>query len=453
MDLSIIEEDEVTRLVEVRVPAEAVDAEVDRVLRGLSGRVRIKGFRPGKVPMREVRRRYGASARADGVRALVERSLVQALKDERVGGTVHVRQPEVREGLQSGPVVFRFVAERYPEVTPTGYLQLELKVPRTEVTTEDVDAAVEALRAEQERLVPVEDREVVEAGDVVVASYRAEGEGDVEQIFSDDQEIRLDDENLPEGLAAGVVGATRGEAKQVVIRLPDTFAIESLKGEEVTLQLTVSEIKRRELPELDDAFAREVGKGETLLELRTKLREELEEQRSGSQEAEKRKALSRKLRERNPVPLPDGYVRAQAMEEARRSLGGQLKPEDLRRPELMQFIQAFAQQIESDVRGSIHEALIMREIGKAEKLDVDQLDLDAWFDRVASERGVPVPRLRAQFSSEDAREGLRARLLFEKVQTLLLESATVIEVDPAELEEELAAEDGAPSTDDGSAED
>ncbi|TVQ95748.1 MAG: trigger factor [Deltaproteobacteria bacterium] len=439
MEFNIVSEDEVSREVEVTVPEDAVNAEAERVLLQLSKRVKIKGFRPGKVPMREVRRRHGASARADAVQRVVERTLVEILGDDALEGTIHVQQPTVTEGARGGAVRFRFVAERYPEVSPTGYLQLELEVPPAEVADAEIDTEVERMRGELERLVPVEDRDVVEDGDIVVASYKAVGEGEVEQIFADDQEIRVDSDDLPTGLREGLLGATRGEAKRVTITLPTEFSVETLAGQDVELDLTVSEIKRRELPELDDAFAREVGEGETLLELRQKVRARLQEAREEQRTSAARTALGEKLREANPVTLPDGFVRAQAAEEARRSLGG-IPEEKLRSPEFAQFIRSFAEQMEGRVRESMHEALLLREIAKAESIRVDDADIDAWVTRVAAKNSVPEARVRASLATDDAKEGLRGRLLFEKVQDHLIAQGKLVDASPepdaAEAEED-----------------
>lgn len=450
MEVTVNEQSPVEKTVEITIPAEEVDREVARRLRQIGQRAKVPGFRKGKVPMRQLERLHGRAARGEAVQGLVQQALYRALDREELVGTVHVSPPNVTSGFSSGaPLAFQFTAERFPEFEPTGYEGIEAERLSVEVGDEEIDAQLERMREQAVQIVPVEDREIVEEGDVVVISYRARGEGAVEQIFADDQEIWLGDEQLPEGLAAGIVGATRDADTEVKIQLPEGFSIEELSGEEVTLDLQVSAIKKRELPELDDAFAAEVSDDETLEALRARIREDLQSSRGRQAEQQSWQRLRKALLEANPVTMPPLYVREQARQEARGRLG-ELEKQGLKIADLGINPDDFAQRLEGEVRDSIHEALLLRRVAEKEGVEVTDADIDAWFAKMAGETGMPLARIKAQFAGERARQELEGRLVMEKTRDLIWEKASVTEVD--ELTPEPGDAEGVEPGDEAAAE-
>ena len=442
MEVKVTEQSPVEKNVEVGVAAALLAKDVDKRLKQMAGRAKIKGFRPGKAPMKMIRQRYGKGARLDALDALVRKSLLEALKRDDLKGTIHVTEPSVESGTKPGEdVKFTFTAETLPEIEPKGYMGLAVDKVKPVVDDADIDAQLSQLQENHTAIVPVEDRDVVEAGDVVVMSYKALGEGEVEKIFATDQEVDLGDEGLLDGLAAGVAGAKKGEPKIADVTLPEEFALETLAGQTIQIEVNVSEIKHQEVPAIDDALAAESGEADTLDELKTKIRERLTESKTRETEAAAKRRMLDAVVEANPVDLPANYVQSQALGEARRQaqrlaqMG--VNPEDLGFD-----LAAVAENVKDDVAKSIRESLLLRAVATREELKVADGDIDAHLAKVAKEQKQPLARLKARYAKGDAREQLRTQLLFERVVDFIWSKATITEVD-ALPEDEAAGEKAA----------
>lgn len=440
MDVVVEELSPVSKRVSVTLDSEAIARDTDKRLAKVGKRVKIHGFRPGKAPAKLLKKQYGQSVRLDAIDAAVREGLNASLERDDLQGTIHVSRPDLKSGLQDGEaVVFEFIAERLPQCETTGYEGVEVQMLDVQVSDEDVAAELERMREQHVAIVPVEDRDTVQADDVVIVSYQGVGEGEASEIHADGQQIDLSDEALLTGFAAGLSGAKIGEQARVEVELPEDFSLESIAGTKVTLEVTVSEIKRREVPELDDDFAAEVGDSETLDALRADIRKRLEDNRTRNAEVGARRRMIEKIVAANPVELPPLYVEARALEEARNRLR-QLAAQGLDLSILGDDISGFAQSMKEDVAGAIHESIVMRGIAVAQKVEVSDADIETWMKEQADRSGQPLARLKAQFSVPEARDGLRSRLTYDKVVELVWSMAKVEKV--AELDNPAHGEPG-----------
>lgn len=435
MDVTVEETNAIAKLVTVTVPAETIEKAVNKKLAKMGKNAKIQGFRPGKAPMKLLRRKYGNAARMDAIEDVVRKSMGDALERDELDGTVHASRPELETGLAGGEsVTFKFTAERFPEFAPDGYEEVE--VLQEKVTLEDgfVDSKLEEMREEGATIVPVEDRDTVEAGDIVIATYQGVGEGEVAEIHAEEQEIDLGDDGLLEGLSDGLVGKKVSDETDVEVQLPENFPLEAIAGSKITLRITVNELKVREVPELDDDFARDISDFESLAELRADIearaREEAEERSVG---AARRRAIEAVVKV-NPVELPPLFIQARAYEEATDRMR-QLAQQGLDLSMLGQDIGAFADTMKDRVRDGLHESLVVREIAKKEDISASDEDVNAFLQEQADATGQPLARLRAQVAAPDALENLKSRLVYDKVLAFVFENAKVELVDEIPEEE------------------
>jgi trigger factor len=428
MDVRVNRTNEVSQDVEVEIPQEDVEREVTKKLKQLSSRVREPGFRKGKVPLKIVRRKYGQSARADVIRDLVNDYAMKALEDDKLEKTVHMSRPELKDGVKSGPVTFAFTAENMPDVTPSGYIGLTVEREKVEVTDEDVENELKELQEEFTQLVPVEDRDTVEDGDVVTVDYQAKGKGPVEDIHQEGQEVDLNDEELLEGFADGLIGATIDEPKTIQVVLPDEFSIEELAGEEIDLEVTVRSIQREERPEIDDDLAAESGEADTIDELRTQIRENLEKQRTDEAENQARRRLVEQIIEAHEMTIPPLYVESQAMRDVQQRLQ-MFQQQGLDPSELGLDPQELVETSKPNIERSIREAVLLRGIAENEEIAVEDSELDAEIDKMAEERGVPRQRIAAQLNEPQQKEQFRTQILFDRVLDFVWSEARVEVVD------------------------
>ena len=390
-ELSVTAERKPGSLVELRIeaPSTQVDKAVSDALRRLGGRVRIPGFRPGKAPAQIVERVLGWEAvKQEAVDALLPQMYSAAIDREKVDP---VSEPEVKLGeLERGqPFSFTATVTVLPEVDLGSYAE-ELRVPeeKTEITDERVDEVIEELRRRHSDLVRVEDRPVLH-GDVLRATLTMR-RGD--EVISQDQEerdVEVDRERLLPGLADALIGMNAGDTKQTQITLPEDFSREELRGATVDVEVTVTEIRERHLPPLDDALAVADGHGTTLAELRDYYRDRLREVAEREDEDRYESAVLDALRERVTIDVPEALVDRE-IDNQLTEMSVQLAQAGL---QLERFLEYSGQTVEQ-VRGERREGAVQRvkldlalqALGKAEGVEIDEADVEREEKRLATGR-------------------------------------------------------------------
>jgi trigger factor len=378
-ELSVTAERKPGSLIELRIeaPAPQVEKAVNDAIRRLGGRVRIPGFRPGKAPAQIVERVLGWEAiKQEAIDGLLPRMYSDAIERENVDP---VSEPEVKLGdFERGePFSFTATVTVLPEVDLGNYTE-ELRVPeeKTEITDERVDEIIEELRRRHADMVLVEDRPA-QHGDVLKAKLTMRrGE---ELISGDDEErdLEVDRERLLPGLADALIGIKAGDTKQTQITLPEDFSREELRGAAVDVEISVSEVRERHLPPLDDALATLDGHGSTLEELRTHYRERLSEVAAREDEDRYEAAVLEALVDREI----DNQLTEMSMQLAQAGL------------QLERFLEYSGQTVEQ-LRGERREGAVQRvkldlalqALGKAESIEIDEADVEREEKRLASGR-------------------------------------------------------------------
>lgn len=443
MDVRVNRTDGVTREVEIEVEESRVEEAVGRKLRELGRKVRIDGFRKGKVPTAVIKKRYGRSARMEAIEEVVQRVLLEALQNEELEGTIHFSRPEVLEGYDRGAVRFRFQAENFPEIEVAEYAGVKILQKDPAVSADEVDAEIEKLREELTQMVPVEDRKTVASDDVVRLSYQALGEGQVSEIHQEDQEVDLSREDLLDGFADAIVGAEVGVKKNAEIALGDDFPVEDLQGETITLEVEVHEILRRDVPELDDAFARETGRAESLEELRSTIEAELKETREKESRNDARQRLAAEVSKLHEVELPAHYLRQQSEEQVMQQLQ-MFERQGINWRELQLDVNRMVEGAQQEMGPAMKQSLVLQAIAKKEGFEVSDEDVQAELERIAEENNVPAAQVAAQFSNDDAKAQLRFRLLIDRVLDFVWSKATIEVVDelPDESSDDATESEG-----------
>lgn len=390
-ELSVTAERKPGSLVELRVeaPAPQVEKAVTDAIRRLGGRVRIPGFRPGKAPAQIVERVIGwDTIKQEAIDALLPQMYSEAIEREKVDP---VSEPEVKLGeMERGqPFSFTATVTVLPEVDLGNYTE-ELRVVReaTEITDERVDEVIEELRRRHSDLVRVEDRPV-HHGDVLRATLTMR-RGD--EVISQDQEerdIEVDRERLLPGLADALIGVNAGDTKQTQITLPEDFSREELRSATVDVEVTVSEIRERHLPPLDDALAVTDGHGTTLAELRDHYRDRLREVAEREDEDRYESAVLEALRERVGIDVPEALVDRE-IDNQLTEMSVQLAQAGL---QLERFLEYSGQTVEQ-VRGERREGAVQRvkldlalaALGRAEGVEIDEADVEREEKRLATGR-------------------------------------------------------------------
>jgi trigger factor len=390
-ELSVKAERKPGSLVELTI--EAPPAQVDKAVvdatRRLGGRVRIPGFRPGKAPAQIVERVLGWDAiKQEAIDALLPTMYSEALDREKIDP---VSEPEVKLGEFERGQAFSFTATVtvLPEVDLGSYVD-ELRVPeeKTEITDERVDGVIEELRRRHADLVRVEDRPVLH-GDVVKATLTMR-RGD--EVISQDEEgrdIEVDRERLLPGLADALIGMNAGDTRQTQLTLPEDFSREELRGATVDVEVTVSEIRERHLPPLDDSLAVLDGHGTTVAELRDHYRERLREVAEREDEDRYESAVLEALRDRVGIDVPEALVDRE-IDNQLTEMSMQLAQAGLQLERFLEYSGQTMEQIRGERReGAVQRVMLdlaLQALGNAEGIEIDEADVEREEKRLATGR-------------------------------------------------------------------
>ncbi|PYP52534.1 MAG: trigger factor [Gemmatimonadetes bacterium] len=395
----------------VTVPVEQVQEAEARATSAYQRRARLPGFRKGKAPAALVRKQFAEDIRQQALEDLIRESWKAALAQEALQPVadphVHNLKWDVGAG---GPVTFEFHVEVKPEIglERIGKFHLKRTVPK--VTEEQVLAQLTALREQKAPWVPVagEKPALKDLVQVTIATREADDVKDPQPY----QLVLGEGRAIPE-VEERIMGMLPGETVDATVRFPPDFPEEAKRGQARAIRLSLQEVKRQHLPELDDAFAREVGDFESLDALRKAVREDLEKEAEREADARLRRDLIEQIVQANRVAAPRPlveravYVYAQAYG----------VPED----RLAEFAQEFRPVAEAQVRRD----LVLDWMVEHHGLRATAAELDARLQEIAARGGKPAAELRASLEKAKRLRDLERGLTEEKVFTFLLSQSTV----------------------------
>jgi len=423
MDVQLEETGRFGRKLSVTVPAPQVQKAFDAVTKEIGKTTRVPGFRPGKAPRELLEKQFGGRIKGEVADKLVGETLMQALGEKNVAP---LAMPQLQVGDLERGNAFSYSAEFEipPEVKVT--LTKGLKVPplRVDVSADDIEKQLEQMRKQAAQLVPVLVRDVVEKGDVVLMDY----EGTIGGVpfaggKADNALIEVGGEGYLKEFSGGIEGAKCPSERSVPVTFPADYGNKDLAGKPATFKIKVKEIKKKEMPALDDEFARDMG-SETLAALRTKVKEGLTLQKKRDAELDERKHLMEALVAANPFELPPSMVHEQAKRMVA-SATARIEQMVGRRfslslPERENLYKESLENAETQVRSG----LLLLEIATQEKMEVDSAAIDAEIERMAASAGPEDgPRVRTYYRDRDQQERLRFKLLEDMVVKHLLEHA------------------------------
>jgi trigger factor len=313
MQVSIESTGALERRMEVSVPKERVEKAVDERLQRVSRTARLKGFRPGKAPIKVIRQQFGAQVRQEVLTDLLQSSFAEAVTQQKLTPT---GGPRI-EPLSTAPgedLRYRATFEVFPEVTLKSTDGLSVARPTAEVTEADVDAMVENLRNQRPKFVAVE-RESRE-GDRVTMDFEGTFDGQpFEGSTGKDVSVVLGGGRMLREFDSGITGMRAGEKRHLDVRYPDEYHNKTLAGRVASFDVQMKTVEEKHLPELDDEFCREYGVleggiGQLRSEVADNMRRELED---NIRNRVKNQLLDRLL-EANPLEVPRSLVDAQVRE-------------------------------------------------------------------------------------------------------------------------------------------
>jgi len=411
MNLQVTEKksEGVERLLQIEVPADEVRRAEEKAVTRYATRARIPGFRPGKAPPAMIRQRFGEAIRAEAVDSLIQEAYKKVVADTEVklAAQPHVHDVKFADGE---PLTFELHLEVHPKVElprTQGF-----RVTRTErpVTDESVQEQIDSMREHKATWSPVETKPA-EQDMVTVELATAEDDGEIPE--GKEYRIILGAGQAIAGIEELIMGLEPGATAEQPVKWPDDFPDETQRSKTKKVRVTLRDVKRKALPELDDSFAREIGDFESVDALRTVVRGDLEAEAKREADADVRQKLIDEIIGANPFDVPPSWVRqmVQAYMEAYQV------PE----AEREQFQARFRSVAERQVRRD----LIIDALAERENLASTEGELDDHVTELAARRGTDPGQLYASLQKAGRLKEIERGLTEDKVFTWLLAQNTV----------------------------
>lgn len=404
---------------DVTVPVVEVEKETERAVANIQKKVRLPGFRPGKAPLGIVKTKFASDIQQDVIEALVPKFFHEAAEKE---GLQVVGRPNIVDVHMHAGEPLKFKAEF--EVAPTfdlgEYRGVAIAYAEPEVTDADMDERIDKIREQKAEYVN-EDPRALADGDYAVVSLESVS-GTDEKISQDEMMLKIGDENTMKEFSENLRGASPDEEREFDISYPEDYDRASLAGRTVRFKAKVKAVRRKELPELNDEFAKDLGDFQTLEEFKETVRKTIFREREyQAQEAAKHDIID-KLVDSHDFPIPEAYLDRQIemnVENQFRQLAAQgMDPRQLNL-DWAKLKESMAPRAQRDVKAS----LILDKVSERESIGATNEEVDAEVAKIARQQRENVPVVRAKLQKEGALGRIAGHIRTDKTLRFLFEQA------------------------------
>ena len=444
MKTELIDVSPTRKEIKIEIEQAEIRSAYDRISQQYSKAATVPGFRPGHAPTSVVRTRYKSEIRSEVLRELLPDAVNNAIIEHSLNALgepdVQLDNTEALERLGDEPLTLKVGVEVLPEITLNEYKGLEATRRIRPITDDDVEKVIEGLRDSSASLQPVEDR-ASELGDTVTINARGkflDEPAEAEEIKVDDVEVVLGGKNVQQEFTDSLTGVRPEETKTILVDYPVDFSSPGLAGKKVEYVAEVTAVRQKELPELDDEWAKSLGGDfDSVDALRAKVREDLEARATAETEHNLRGEVVRKLLETHQFEVPQSLVEQQTDQ----------RLQDVARQMMSRGVDPRTQQLDwegarEELKGQAEEdvraTMLMSKIADAENLTVSDEEINAEIEVIAAQARQPIEQVRAALTKNGGERSIAQRLRNRKALDLLIENASVTDAEwtePKEAEE------------------
>lgn len=423
----------VTKKVSIEIPAERVDAEIEKAYAGIQKKAKLQGFRPGKAPMQLIRRTYSDAMRDEVMRRFYEQTLFKALDEHKIEA---IDSPTIESDVleQGSPFKYSALVEIMPEILLNEYTGFEVSKEKFVLNPDNIEGEIKRMQENMAQLIPLDEGAVVENGHTVSVDYTFSVEGFPEESNNaEDAELEVGSNRMLPGFEEQLVGMKCGEQKEIRITLPEDYRNKEAAGKEGVFQVTVKEIKRKELPELDDEFAQQFGEYETMDQLRAKMAEYMEKQETERIENELKERVIQELIRKNPLDVPQSMVKRQ-LDHMLENLKNRLKSQRMSIEMMGLDDNGFRERFRNSAEDKVKGGLLLMALVEKENIAAGDDDLAERYEQIAAGNPDMLGRIQEYYASNKAaRNSLISEIKEDKAIRFLLDKAVVTEVDAAAI--------------------
>jgi trigger factor len=426
--------------IKIEIEPAAIRQAYDQVSDRYAKQASVPGFRPGHAPRAVVRNRFKSEIRAEVLKQLIPDAVNQAIDQHELNA---IREPDVElenaaglEKFGEEPISVKVNVEVLPKVEVQNYKGLEVARRLRPITDANVEEMFDAFRETSAAMQPVEDRASV-AGDTVTVNLVGKflDNPGQEDLKADDVEVELGGRGVQEEFTENLTGVKADDERSFIVSYPEDFKSEDLAGKRVEYTAKVTAVRVKELPEIDDEWARSLGEEfDSVAKLRTKIREDLEKRAAQESDHRLRADLMAKLLDQNQFEVPQTLIDQQTsrrLESVVRDMIG--RGVDPRNQQLNW--EAAREELKAQAEADVRSTLLLERIADEEKIEVSNEDIDAEIEAIALSSQQPVEQVRGVLTKDGGERSIAHRLRNRKALDLLVETAKVAKEEWSESQE------------------
>ena len=410
---------------EFTIEAKKFDEGMKKVFEKSAKYINIPGFRKGKAPMSIVEKHYGPEVfYEDTFNEVVPEEYERELKENNIEA---VSRPdiEVKQIGKGKDLIFTAVVQIKPEVKLGKYKGIQLKKVEYNVSDEDINHELGHMQDRNSRLVTVEDRPV-EKGDITVIDFEGFVDGKAfEGGKAENHELTIGSNTFIPGFEDQIIGMKIDEEKDINVKFPEEYFSEELKGKDATFKVKLHEIKKKELPELNDDFAKDASEFDTLEELKASIKEKLEEENANRAKYETEDAAIKAVTDSAEVEIPSGMVETE-IDNMIKDMEARMSYQGIRLEQYLQMMgktmDEFRKENEEQAKTTVKTRLTLEAIEKAENVEPAEEDVNKKVEEMAKAYGKKEEELKA---NEQFMSYVKDSLKNEAVIKLIIDNAKI----------------------------
>lgn len=410
---------------EIEVPQPEVAKAVDKAYQKLANKVNIPGFRKGKVPRKVLEMRIGKEAILDeAFEIMAGPAYSKALQEQNIDP---VARPEIEVVTlqEDQPLVFKAVVIAKPEVTLGQYKELKVEQPVAEVSDEDVNKQLESQRTRNAKMVVAEDA-ALQNGDFAIIDFAGFIDG---QPFkggeAEGYPLEVGSGSFIPGFEEQLIGAKAGESREVKVAFPADYFVPELAGKEANFKVKVNDVKRKELPELDDDFAKEVSEFTSLEELKADIKNKLEQAANQKADRDYKNSIVKAAVDNATVDIPDVMIEKR-IDNMLEDFDVNLQNRGLSLDKYLEFaktdLNAMRESYRESAQQSVKTDLVLETVAKAENIEVTSTDLETEIAIMAHGYQRPVEEVRKVILEQGHINSLAESVLRKKAAQFIIDS-------------------------------
>ncbi len=417
--------------IEVTIPAEAMAAEIEKVTENIRAKAHIQGFRPGKAPASIIRSRYAQEIRQEALENLVPKFLEEACQREnlRVVSRPSIKDLHFHEGEA---VHFRAEFEVAPEFELKEVRGLQVAYAEPVVTDEEIEERLDQIRESRAEFVNLDPRPV-EDGDHCLVSLETISGIEGEPMRQDDLNIEVGGKDTFPAFSDALRGAVPGDEREAEVTYPEDYAVDRLAGRTVRFRITLKQIRKKELPELNDDFARDLGDFQSIDEVREEIRKAIFREKDYEAQVKAKNDLVDQIVAMHEFPVPEAYID----DRIEHMLDGQLRSMQAQGVDVSKIRidwQKLRQNQYEQAKRDVKAALLLGKIASSENIHATEEEIDAEVQRIARQRREPVAAVRLKLEKEGGIQTIVNRIITDKTLKFLFDHAVKVPPAPAQSE-------------------